>query len=56
MHEPERISETFRAILALYAAGKVAPVVFRTYPLAELPAALAALGSRRSYGKVVVAP
>jgi NADPH2:quinone reductase len=56
LHEPERIPETFRAILALYAAGKVAPVVFGTYPLAELPAALAALGSRRSYGKVVVTP
>jgi len=30
--------------------------VYRTYPLEELPAALEALGSRQSYGKVVVAP
>ena len=56
MHEPQRIAETFRALFALYAAGKIAPVIFRAYPLAELPEALAALGSRRTYGKVVVTP
>src|SRR5438445_766237 len=56
MHEPERIPETLRALLALYREGKIAPVVYRTYPLEELPAALEALGSRQSYGKVVVAP
>ena len=32
------------------------PVIFARHPLAELPAALAALGSRKSYGKIVVAP
>src|SRR5262245_14648552 len=56
MHEPARIAETFRALFALYDAGKIAPVVFRAYPLDELPEALAALGSRRTYGKVVVTP
>jgi NADPH:quinone reductase len=56
MHEPARIPETFAALFQLYAAGKIPPVVYRTYPLAELPAALAALGGRASYGKVVVAP
>jgi NADPH2:quinone reductase len=56
MHEPERIPETFAALFDLYRAKKIAPVVYRAYPLGELPAALAALGSRESYGKVVVRP
>jgi NADPH2:quinone reductase len=56
IHEPERIGETFAALLELYRAGKIAPVVFRAYPLAELPAALEALGGRQTYGKVVVRP
>ena len=56
MHEPARIGETFCALFGLYAKGAVEPVIYRRYPLDELPAALEALGSRRSYGKVVVAP
>ncbi len=56
MHEPARIGETFHALFDLYRAGKVDPVIYRAYPLAELPAALAALGSRQSYGKIVVRP
>jgi len=56
MHEPARIGETFRALFDLYAKGVVEPVIYRSYPLDQLPAALEALGSRRTYGKVVVAP
>ncbi|MFN8544367.1 MAG: NADPH:quinone oxidoreductase family protein [Candidatus Binatia bacterium] len=56
LHEPARIDETFDALFRLYRDGKIAPVVYRTYPLAELPAALAALGGRASYGKVIVHP
>jgi len=56
MHEPARIGETFHALFELYAKGVVEPVIYRSYPLEELPAALEALGSRRTYGKVVVAP
>jgi NADPH2:quinone reductase len=56
MHEPERVRETFRALFALYEEGKIDPVVYRSYPLAELPAALDALGGRQTYGKVVVTP
>jgi NADPH2:quinone reductase len=56
MHEPARIGETMDALLALYRDGKIKPVVYRTYPLSELPAALEALGGRQTYGKVVVAP
>jgi NADPH2:quinone reductase len=56
MHEPERVDETFAALFDLHRQGKVEPVIYRAYPLAELPAALEALGSRQSYGKVVVTP
>jgi len=55
-HEPARIGETFTALFELYAQGKIRPVVFGRYALDELPAALEALGSRRSYGKIVVTP
>jgi NADPH2:quinone reductase len=55
-HEPARIQETFAALFDLYAAGKIRPVVFARYGLDDLPAALEALGSRRSYGKIVVTP
>ena len=56
MHEPERIPEAFDALFALYREGRIRPVIYRSYALAELPAALEALGSRHSYGKVVVRP
>lgn len=56
MHEPARMRETFERLLALYEDGKIDPVIYRTYPLDDLPAALEALGSRQSYGKVIVTP
>lgn len=56
IHEPERIPEAFNALLRMYEQGRVAPVIFKVFPLAELPAALAALGGRQTHGKVVVRP
>ncbi len=56
MHEPARIGETFDALFDLYARGVVEPVIYGRYPLEQLPAALEALASRRTYGKVVVTP
>lgn len=57
MHEPGRIPETFAALFELHRAGRIAPVIYpRRYRLDELPEALAALGSRRTHGKVIVAP
>lgn len=38
----------------LYRQGKIRPVIMDRYPLARLPEALAALGERRTYGKLVV--
>lgn len=56
IHEPQRIPDTFAALFRLYDAGKIKPVLYATYPLEEVPAALEALGSRRTYGKVIVTP
>ncbi|HEY8494605.1 MAG TPA: NADPH:quinone oxidoreductase family protein [Myxococcota bacterium] len=55
-HEPERVPETFDALFRLYAEKKIRPVVYRSYPLEEAPAALAALGGRKTWGKVVLRP
>lgn len=54
--EPEKIPLTFDALFELHERGLIAPVLYRNYALEELPEALAALGSRRSYGKVIIAP
>jgi NADPH2:quinone reductase len=48
--------EIHRELDALWHAGKIAPEVCREWPLAELPAALAALARREIAGKAVVAP
>ncbi len=55
-HQPEAIGEVFRALFALYEAGAIRPIVFRAYPLEEAARALVDLGSRRTWGKVVLAP
>jgi NADPH:quinone reductase len=57
IHEPARIPETFEALFRLHRESGVRPVIFdRRYALADLPEALAALGSRKTWGKVIVHP
>jgi NADPH:quinone reductase-like Zn-dependent oxidoreductase len=41
-------------ITELYEAGKVTPVIDKTYPLSEVPEALRYLGEGRTKGKVVI--
>lgn len=50
------VREWMEALMKLYGEGRIRPVIYRTYPLREAAAALAALSSRESYGKVVLAP
>ena len=50
------VKEWMEALLKLYGEGRIRPVIYRVYPLRDAPAALAALSSRESYGKVVLAP
>jgi NADPH2:quinone reductase len=56
INEPARIPETFHALFKLYEEGKIKPVIYKKYPLEQLPEALEALGSRASYGKVIITP
>jgi NADPH2:quinone reductase len=55
-HQPEAVPEVFRALFGLYEEGRIRPVVFRSYPLEDVAQALADLGSRKTFGKVVLAP
>jgi NADPH2:quinone reductase len=55
-NEPHRIPETFTALFQLYEQKKIRPVIYKSYPLEQAAEALAALGSRKTHGKVVLAP
>jgi NADPH2:quinone reductase len=55
-NDPERIEVTFRALFDLYEAGKIKPVIFKRYSLDDVPTALEALASRKTYGKLIIAP
>jgi len=55
-YEPARVPEAFAALFRLYDEKKIRPVIFDPYPLERVRDALAALGGRRSYGKVVLRP
>jgi NADPH2:quinone reductase len=50
------IQQAQRAIFELHAKGKIYPVISATYPLSDARAALDALGSRKTTGKVVLIP
>jgi NADPH2:quinone reductase len=54
--DPAKVEETFRALFELYAAGRIRPVIYKTYALEDLPSALADLGSRKTYGRLIVSP
>ncbi len=50
------VQEWMDALLKLYGQGRIRPVIYRTYPLREAAAALDALATRESHGKVVLVP
>jgi NADPH2:quinone reductase len=54
--DPAMLERTFEALFEMHRKGQIAPVVYATYPLAETGRALVELGSRRTYGKVIVEP
>ena len=56
IRDPQKVRDAHAALGAMYAAGSIKPLVWKRYPLAELPDALGALESRASHGKVVVIP
>jgi NADPH2:quinone reductase len=54
--DPAVIRSAQRAIFDLHARGKISPVISSTYPLSEARAALDALGTGKTTGKVVLIP
>jgi NADPH2:quinone reductase len=54
--EPALIHRTFDALFDLYEKGAIRPVISASYPLSDAAAALEEIGSRRSFGKVVLHP
>ncbi len=54
--DPRVLHESQRALSTLFLEGKIRPVVSQTFPLKEAQAALAALGSRKTTGKIVLIP
>jgi len=54
--EPEVNAENFKALFELFMAGKIDPLVSKTYTLDEAPQALQDLLSRKAVGKLVLTP
>ena len=54
MRLPEQHAANLREILALFEAGKIDPLVGRTYPLEQYARALRDLSERRAIGKIVL--
>jgi NADPH2:quinone reductase len=54
--DPDAAHAAQSELLALLAAGKLAPVVSRTFPLSEAAAALRHVADRHAIGKVVLVP
>lgn len=52
--EPQANAAMMDALAQWYAQGKIKPVIDRTMPMAELPAAYAHMGSRNVMGKLVL--
>ncbi len=56
MREPAKVVAAHDALCAHFARGEAVPMIWKQLPLADLPAGLAALESRASWGKIVVTP
>lgn len=51
---PALVSQVHNELCEMHRQGSISPVIFATYPFAQLPKALDDLQSRRSYGKLVL--
>jgi NADPH:quinone reductase len=54
--DPTLLRDVHAALLTLYRAKQIAPLIGARFALADAPAALAALSARKSVGKIVLAP
>jgi NADPH2:quinone reductase len=54
LHNPQSIADTQNSLYEFYSQNKIKPVIYRSFPLNDLPEALELLESRRSYGKMIL--
>ena len=55
-HAPASVSRDRDGLLALFAQGRIRPLVDGRYPLREVEAAMRSLTERRATGRVIVLP
>jgi NADPH2:quinone reductase len=53
---PEQIGECVNTLNRWYEEGKLKPLLFNSYPLVDAPKVLRDVGSRKTYGKVILIP
>jgi NADPH2:quinone reductase len=53
---PEKVKEAHLELMDLYKKGKIQPLIYHQYAFEEVPKALNQLGSRKTWGKLVVNP
>ncbi|MCM3491617.1 NADPH:quinone oxidoreductase family protein [Alkalihalophilus marmarensis] len=53
---PEKVKKAHADLMQLYIAGKINPLIYQQYAFEEVPQALDELGSRHTWGKLVVHP
>lgn len=51
---PENVIKEHDAIMKLYEDGKIKPLIYKEYPFEQVPEALTMLGTRKTWGKVIV--
>jgi len=51
---PDELAACFRELMQLHAEGKLAPVIWKRFPLEEAAEALDALAARKTFGKIVL--
>eukprot|EP00475_Leptophrys_vorax_P026356 TRINITY_DN3714_c0_g1_i1.p1 TRINITY_DN3714_c0_g1~~TRINITY_DN3714_c0_g1_i1.p1 ORF type:complete len:364 (-),score=108.82 TRINITY_DN3714_c0_g1_i1:22-1083(-) len=54
MREPKRAQVLFKEVFDLYERGQLKPLIYKVLPLGDISEALRALGSRETFGKVVL--
>ncbi|MCP4005614.1 MAG: NADPH:quinone oxidoreductase family protein [bacterium] len=55
-NQPEAVGPVFEGLERMLASGSIRPLIFGTYTLEQLPEALEALGSRATWGKLIIHP
>jgi NADPH:quinone reductase len=53
---PDLVRSTHEDLTGLYEAGEIDPLISRTVPFERVPEALKRLGSRGTYGKIIISP